>query len=54
MRLYNVIFGDFLFGPKNNKIIHKYIKKLVLMKRFETFSPKEIIDDFNINDIKWY
>jgi hypothetical protein len=48
------IFPIGFFGHDNLKILLHYIKKLITMKRFETFALKEVYNKLNIKSINWF
>lgn len=47
-------FSKKLFGSKNIAVINSYIKKLICLKRFESFTLQDIINEIDLNDLEWY
>lgn len=47
-------FSKKLFGTENMPVINAYIKKLVCLKRFESFTLQDIINEIKLNDLQWY
>ena len=48
------LFPKRFFGGKNWIVIEKYIRKFVILKRFETFCLQDVIDDMNLFEIGFY
>ena len=53
-RVTKKIFPIDFFGADNINIINNYIKKIVFMKRFETFSYREVYENIKTKNLKWY
>lgn len=53
-KIFMDIFPVTLFGACNLKTLLHYIKKLITMKRFETFTLKEVYNKFDVKGITWF
>lgn len=53
-RVTKKIFPIEFFGLDNIKVINNYIKKIVFMKRFESFTYREIYENLKTKNIKWF
>lgn len=45
---------DSFWGLANAKVIHRYIRKMVLLKRFESFCVQDVLDDLNLFSLGFY
>ena len=48
------LFPSSFFGPKNAGVILKYMRKMVTIKRFESFCIQDIIDDLDLFNLAFY
>lgn len=46
--IFEKLFSKEFFGLENYKIVKNYLKKLIFMKRFETFCIKDIINKMDL------
>jgi len=53
-KIFMDIFPVTLFGACNLKVLLHYLKKLVTMKRFESFTLKEVYNKFDVKGITWF
>lgn len=53
-QLFIKIFPCDLYGFHNQLLMLKYLKKLIMMKRFESFSIKEVYDNLDKKSITWF
>jgi hypothetical protein len=52
--VFEKLFSPQFFGTNNFKVVKGFIKKLVMMKRFETFKIKDILNKIDLKEVPWF
>lgn len=52
--VFEKLFCKQFFGPNNFKIVKNFIKKLVMMKRFEQFKIRDILNKMDLKEVPWF
>ncbi len=52
--VFEKLFPVQFFGENNYKVVKSYLKKLVVLKRFETFCIKDILNRMDLKEVPWF